>query len=515
MKDLIGIMFFAGVALSYFGTGKYQHYGFGLLGFVGLYFYYTKVENPLSFNFPKFKGKSENKHGSASFATRRDLKQLLRPASTPLQPGELSLAPFVSLFRNEVLYLPREETVKHLLLIGAAGSGKSRSFFLPNCAFHVGSFICTDPKSELWRHTSGYAKSIRFAPRDPDNSYSFNWIPLCADSNTALLCARALVSASGGSSSDTFWEDSATSLIAAIFAHAATFPIPTPAAAYDFYNFYSDVELAEVLKNSKSITAQRFSKGFRDASPNTRGSIISTVDTKLNFLADEKVRRFTSTARNPIDFSALRREPIRIFLCLAENDVEPLKGLSCLFFTLCLYQVKSADGVPVTFFLDEAANIGKIPKLETEIAIVRGRDISMILGLQSFSQLSRIYGRDAAQVIIDNCATKVFLSGADIETAEMVSRSLGEKTITERAEDGREIKTQRRLLYPDEIRQIDRNEQLIINSNKKPLKTKRYFFLEPENEKKMPPLPEKVPEMKFLPIPKESPPPPPPMPDFD
>ncbi len=513
MNQIIAIMLLAGVALVYFETGRMRLYGFGLLAFVGLYFYLTKIENPFSFNF---KGKSENKHGSASFATRRDLKQLLRPASTPLQPGELSLAPFVTFFSNEALYLPREETVKHLLLIGASGSGKSRSFFLPNCAFHNGSFVCTDPKSELWRHTSGYGKSIRFAPRDPDNSFGFNWIPLCHDPNTALLCARALVSASGGGgSSETFWEDSATSLLAAIFSHAATFAIPTPAAAYDCYNFYSDVELAEVLKNSKSITAQRFSKGFRDASPNTRGSIISTVDTKLNFLADEKVRRFTSTTRNPIDFSALRREPLRIFLCLAENDVEPLKGLSCLFFTLCLYQVKSSDGVPVTFFLDEAANIGKIPKLETEIAVVRGRDISMILGLQSFSQLSRIYGRDAAQVIVDNCATKVFLAGADIETAEMVSRSLGELTVTEQAEDGREIKTQRRLLYPDEIRQIDRNEQLIITSNKKPLKTKRYFYTEPENERKMKPLPQRPPEMKFFPIPKESPPPPPPMPDFD
>jgi type IV secretion system protein VirD4 len=514
MNRIIAIMLVAGVALVYFETGRMRLYGFGLLGIVAAYFYLTKVQNPFSFNFPKPKGKSENKHGSASFATRNDIRQLLKPAAQPLKPGELSLAPFKSLFRNESLHLPRDEAVKHLLLIGAAGSGKSRSFFLPNCASHVGSFICTDPKSELWRHTSGYGKSIRFAPRDPDNSFNFNWIPLCDDPNTALLCARALVSASGGSS-ETFWDDASTSLLAAIFSHAATFSIPTPAAAYDFYNFYSDIELSEVLKNSKSITAQRFSKGFRDASPNTRGSIIATVDTKLNFLADEKVRRFTSTTRTPIDFSALRREPLRVFLCLAENDVQALKGLSCLFFTLCLYQVKSQDGVPVTFFLDEVANIGQIPNLATEIAIVRGRDISMILGLQSFSQLSGIYGRDAAQVIVDNCATKIFLAGADIETAEMVSRSLGERTVTERAEDGREIKTQRRLLYPDEIRQIDRHEQLIINTNMKPLKTKRYFFTEPENEKKMPPLPQKTPEMKFLPIPKESPPPPPPMPDFD
>jgi type IV secretion system protein VirD4 len=422
------------------------------------------------------------------------------------------IAPMKKYLINETLYLPRDESVKHLLLCGGSGSGKSRSFFLPNCAKHSGSYIATDPKSELWQYTSGFAPAIRYAPRDP-NSCPFNWIPLCNDPNIALLCARALVTASG-SSNESFWDDAATSLIAAIFAHASTFPKPTPASAYDFYNFYNDVDLATILRASPSRTAQQLAKGFSIAPVNTRGGIIATVDTKLNFLADRDIRRFTSSAKDCADLSDLRKKPIRVFWCLAENDVEPLKGLSCLFFTLALYQIKSRDGVPVTLFLDEVANIGKIPKLETEIAILRGRDISVVLGLQSFSQLSKVYGRDAAQVIIDNCSTKIFLAGTDNDTAEMVSKSLGERTITETGEDGRQIKTQRRLLFADEIRQIGKYEQLIITSNKKPLRTKRFHYNEPKTERRMPALPKKTPAMTFEALPKEHPPAPPPMPDF-
>jgi type IV secretion system protein VirD4 len=514
MKDLIAFLIFGGFVLVYTNVGNFRMYGYVMLMFGGVGLYLSKSNKSLLDIFSGFKSTGDDTHGSASFAKRRDIKDLIRPTAERLQSGELQLAPMKSFFRNETLYLPRQETVKHLLLCGASGSGKSRSFFLPNCAGHAGSYIATDPKSELWRHVSGFAPSIRFAPRDPDNSFAFNWIPLCSDPNTALLCARALVTANGSNSNDTFWDDSATSLIASIFAHAATLPAPTPASAYDFYNFYNDVDLVTVLRNSHSITAQRYAKGFADASPNTRGSIIATVDTKLNFLADEKVRRFTSTTKVGLDLSALRKKAIRVFWCLAENDVQQLKGLSCLFFTLALSQIRSQDGVPVTLFLDELANIGKIPHLETEIAVVRGRDISIVLGLQSFSQLSRIYGRDAAQVIVDNCATKIFLAGLDIETAEMVSKSLGERTIIQTLEDGQQVKTQRRLLFPDEVRQIDRNEQLIITSNKKPLKTKRFFYTDPENARKMPALPAKTPIMEFKAVPKVPPPPTPPMPDF-
>ncbi len=513
MKQLIGALIFGGLAIAYTNIGNFGRYGYVMMILGGICLYLSKTsKSPLEI-FNIFNS-TDDKHGSASFAKRRDVKELLRPAGECLKLGELQLAPMESFIRNETLHLPRQEAVKHLLLCGGSGSGKSRSFFLPNCAAHVGSYIATDPKSELWRHTSNFGDSLRFAPRDPDGSFAFNWIPLCSDAATAQICARALVSASGNTSNETFWDDSAASLIAAIFAHASTFDKPTPANAYDFYNFYNDVDLATILRCSPSMAAQQLSKGFSIAPPNTRGGIIATADTKLNFLADEKIRRFTSTTKEGTDLSALREKPIRIFWCLAENDVEQLKGLSCLFFTLALFQIKSKDGIPVTLFLDEVANIGKIPKLETEIAILRGRDISVVLGLQSFSQLSKIYGRDAAQVIVDNCATKIFLAGADIETAEMVSKSLGERTIIETLEDGRQVKTQRRLLFPDEIRQIPKNEQLIITSNKKPMKTKRFFYTEPENILKMPALPERTPVMTFKEIPKEQPPAPPPMPDF-
>jgi type IV secretory pathway TraG/TraD family ATPase VirD4 len=489
MNDVIGLLFIVGVAFAYFGHGKQQFYGCMMVAASIAIVYFTKTRK-LPFGF---KTNLDDTHGSACFGSKRDVKELVKSATTLPGKGEILLAPLNGFFKKEILYLPRQEAVRHVLICGGSGSGKSYGFFLPNCRNYIGSFIATDPKNELWNKTAAFGVSARYAPRDPDNSLCLNWIPLCKDdSNLALLLAQSIVTASGNSS-DAFWDQSASSLIAGLFSHAATFSNPTPSAMFDFFNAYNTVELSKILRKSPSQSARELSKTFCDASPNTQGSIIATVASKLNFMSDRKVRRFTSSNLRPTNLSVLRQRSIRVYWCLEETDVRQLQPLSCLFFALALYQIKQASGkIPITMFLDELANIGKIPGLEVEVAVVRGRDIALVLGLQSYSQLFSIYGERAGQVILDNCSTKIFLSGLTGDVAENVSRCLGVQTTTEKLEDGRTVKTQRRLLFADEVRQLKFQEQLIITGNKKPLRMSRFTYDEPERPIKLKPLPAEI-----------------------
>jgi type IV secretion system protein VirD4 len=485
MRDLLLILGGGGVLIVQFG-GRNSLYGYLMLAAAILIVFGKAKGFGLIFNFAK--QKSDGTHGSARFATRRDMQKLIVD-NLQIEAGELLLAPLGKRFKffgqNEYLFLPADEAVKHILLTGPSGSGKSRGFFMPNCQAFESSMIVTDPKSELWKYTSGFHKNAaRFAPRDPDASQGFNWLPFCKDANLVRLLARAVVTSSGASSGDKFWEDAECDLIGGLFAHAAEFKLPTPAAMYDFFTSQNPATLAESLSDSPSRIAAQLSSSFINASENTRGSIIAGVSTKLSFLTDESVRRFTSAANNAIDFECLRRKKSAVFWCLEENDVAQLRPLSSLFFTLVMYQVKQSSGnLPVTFFLDELANIGKIPNLEIEITVVRGRGISLILGIQSYSQIYSVYGERPGQIIIDNCNTKIYLSGCDYDTAERVSKALGETTITEFRETETErggsstpIKTQRRLFYADEIRQIDKDQQIIITGNVKPILSRRFFY---------------------------------------
>lgn len=56
----------------------------------------------------------------------------------------------------------------------------------------------------------------------------------------------------------------------------------------------------------------------------------------------------------------------------------------------------------------------------------RGLGVTLVLGIQSISQLEARYGKANAQTILANCATRIALSGLDVETAEYVSRSSAE-----------------------------------------------------------------------------------------
>lgn len=82
----------------------------------------------------------------------------------------------------------------------------------------------------------------------------------------------------------------------------------------------------------------------------------------------------------------------------------------------------------VRVLADEFANIGQIPKFDKLIATIRSREISASIILQSQSQLKIIY-RDAAETIIGNADTMLFLGGKESSTLKELSETLGRETI--------------------------------------------------------------------------------------
>lgn len=82
----------------------------------------------------------------------------------------------------------------------------------------------------------------------------------------------------------------------------------------------------------------------------------------------------------------------------------------------------------VRLLLDEFSNIGQIPKFDKLIATIRSREISASIILQSQSQLKTIY-KDAAETIIGNCDTVLFLGGKESSTLKEISETLGKETI--------------------------------------------------------------------------------------
>jgi type IV secretion system protein VirD4 len=424
--------------------------------------------------------------GSAHFAERAEIKHLLRPMKQP-KAGELIVGIYKerSLFRlkNKFVVLPRALITRHLLIAAPSGAGKSRSIFLPNChAAGASSFIATDPKSELWKFTSSLQLNpVRFAPRDPDQSAPFNWIPLCKDARAAALCVWSIVYSEGVDKGDKFWTNNERGLLTALFAHVAHTDCPTPAHVYEL--LCSGVgSLMHELMNSQSSTAQRAARTLFQSDEKVYTGVIQGLVGKMQWLEDDNVRRFTSSTKTAFDFATLREKPTQVYWCLTQRDVADLQPLTALFFNLAIATLIDSEGsVPVNFYFDEFANIGRLLNFDKHITLLRGQNIAVIAGLQARAQLDSIYGRDDAKTIFEggfnNIAT---LAGCGTETAEEVSKALGEFTHNEvrtsvnkqgwfkaTATDSYHAHA-RRLMTADEIRRLP-DKQILLKSTNLPI----------------------------------------------
>ena len=131
----------------------------------------------------------------------------------------------------------------------------------------------------------------------------------------------------------------------------------------------------------------------------------------------------------------------------------------------------------VRLLLDEFANIGLIPKFDKLIATIRSREISASIILQSQSQLKTIY-KDAAETIIGNCDTMLFLGGKESSTLKEISETLGKETIdlyntsdtrgqspsfgTTYQKTGKELMSRDELSVMDSARSIKMKENSIL-----------------------------------------------------
>jgi type IV secretory pathway TraG/TraD family ATPase VirD4 len=434
--------------------------------------------------------KTDTSHGSAAWgAPGNDLKQKF---GTKLPDGAFFLAPSGKKQSKHYLIVPREIAVRHGIIIGGTGTGKSRGYFMPTLAYgDKCSAVVTDIKYELWKMTSGLQQRVcRLAPADPDQSGSFNFVALCRDKRVAELCAEAIVINDG----ESFWADTETQLLTALFSHVAHSPTPTPAAVYDLLTLTPTEDLIEQLSGSVSVVARRQANLFKSnaTDPKTRANIITGTVRSLKWLEDDNVRRFTSASLTPPNFRLLKQKPVTIYWSLRKSDVSRLKKLTAIFFTVLFEQLEEAAGdIPITMMLDEVGNIGTIPHFASIITLARGRDISIWLGLQAPSQLDAGYGHDNAKTIFQTCATKIILSGADLETAKYVSETLGEATIstpnksTSKASHHGGTTTTvtksqhvhaRRLMTPDEVRTISEDSAIVIMSNRPPLHVDKLYY---------------------------------------
>ena len=133
--------------------------------------------------------------------------------------------------------------------------------------------------------------------------------------------------------------------------------------------------------------------------------------------------------------------------------------------------------------LDEFANLGVIPDADKKLSVMRSRNISASIVLQSISQLDKNY-KDTKETIIDNCDSLLFLGSKSTKTNKEIAEQIGKTTVhntsvTEsKGQSGNYSEADqilgRYLIDPAEIGRMERDECLVLITGVTPFKAKKY-----------------------------------------
>jgi type IV secretion system protein VirD4 len=160
----------------------------------------------------------------------------------------------------------------------------------------------------------------------------------------------------------------------------------------------------------------------------TFACIAGFVAAKLaSFMVKEAADIFAS--ENSVDIADIGRRKTAVFVKVSDTD-QTFKDVVSIFFTqaintLCREADANPDGrldVPVHFILDDFASGTYIPNFDQIISVIRSRDIWTSIIIQSMSQLKTMYSDYAADTIINNCDTILYLAANDFETAKYIGR---------------------------------------------------------------------------------------------
>lgn len=340
----------------------------------------------------------------------------------------------------------------NVLVVGASGTGKTRSIVSPNLLAATGSYIVTDPKGNLYKKYSNYLKEQGYIVKkldftDPAHSSHYSMFKYIRNTQDIVRIAHMLVYGSnsvadgGRRTLDPFWDEAAQLLIQSVIAYLyeacpkekQTFHDLLRLIAYcqipgslDDRQTRLDLCMCALEKEYPESYAVSTYKKFRIAADKTLRSIMITVNAHLGIYDTPELDFLT--AKDTINIDSIGKKKTALFVIVSDTD-RSLDGLVNIFFTqamseLCRFADKKCEDnmlpVPVRFILDDFATNCRIEDFPRMISSIRSRGISTMIMIQAESQLTQGYGEDG-RTIIGNCDTYVYLGGNDVETAKAVA----------------------------------------------------------------------------------------------
>lgn len=468
----------------------------------------------------KHKVKNNNEYGSARFSNFNEIKKNFKKEKI----SNIKESGVPIWFSKDYKYVWFDRETPHYTYLGSTGSGKSVTAVIPMCSFvatakNKRSVFITDPKGEIFNTTSKMFKDngynvLTLDFRHPEMSNHFNILePIIkeyekyidyekksivskkdkvkfnnlamtslAETNRLITSLATMIMQEKTQQKDPFWNNSARNLLEGLIGffleeykkNTIKRNQITMTSIRKFQN--SSMQEKNFNKFKTYIDRKDYGSKSKDsltsilnASDNTYKSITAVFGEKMSLFDDVNVANVTSDSN--FDFDLLGREATALFIIVPDEDKVYFTLVTIIVGLLYKELVKLANSkenkklpVQIDWLLDEFANCPPLADIEALVSVARSRGMRFHFFIQSFSQLDNVYGKEVAQIILDNCGL-IYLKTNTQDTAEQISKRLGKTTISSSSisqslslldyNDNKSTSLMARdLLTPDEVKQL-------------------------------------------------------------
>lgn len=334
------------------------------------------------------------------------------------------------------------------IIIGPPGSGKTRGYVIPNILQCSESMVITDTKGALRQQVGAVLERNGYRIHEINltdcRASSIGYNPLrCIryDSEREHYSEQDILRAAAclvpiEIHNDPFWDRAARMLLETLIGYILECQPTEEHTLNSIILLLSELgsgltgklldEYAAIAPESFAALRWKLYRSMTQAD-RTQACIQGILAEKLSTLTFDGVADLF-TRPEQIDFATLGRERIALFLTISDTDrsMDPLAALlyAQALQALCAEADRMPEhrlDIPVRFYLDDFAANVTIPDFDKIISVIRSREISVSVVLQSLSQLESLYGTPRAQTIISGCDNMLYLGGQDVETAQYIS----------------------------------------------------------------------------------------------
>ncbi len=514
---------------------------FGVLGGV------TLLSHIYSLNSIKSRTVGDGQHGTARWATKAQIKRTYQhlpftperwrkqaqKGKNPTTPEGKTLPQGIVVGRTgkvgDTTVMVDTDDV-HALMIGAAGVGKTAYWLYPcieyACASGM-SFLSTDTKGDVMRNYGtiakkyyGYQVSV-IDLRNPTRSNGNNLLHLVnkymdlyqrnpseltykakAEKYAKIISKTIILSGADSSSfgQNAYFYDAAEGLLTATILLVAEFCEPQKRHIVSVFKIIQELlapsqrkgknqfqQLMEILPNDHK--AKWFAGAALNTAEQSMASVMSTALSRLNAFLDSELEQLLCFDTE-IDAEKFCSEKCAIFLIMPEENPNTFFMISLIIQQLYREILAVADEMGgklknrCVFFCDEFGTLPKIESAEMMFSASRSRRLQIVPIIQSFSQLEKNYGKEGAEIIVDNTQLTIFGGFAPNSTsAEVLSKSLGSRTVLSGSVSrGKNDPSQslqmieRPLMTPDELKSMPKGQFVVMKTGFYPMKVNLKLF---------------------------------------